>query len=122
MTTQKRTGTKPELALRKALHARGLRYRVDKKPEADLRRSADMVFKSAKVAVFSDGCFWHGCEVHSRETKSNTVWWREKIEANQLRDAETTEALEARGWTVIRVWEHEATDEAADRVQEAVQG
>lgn len=122
MSRQKRTGTKPELALRKVLHARGLRYRVDEKPEADLRSTADMVFKSAKVAVFSDGCFWHGCEVHSRQTKSNTLWWREKIEANQVRDAETTEALEARGWTVIRIWEHEDTDQAANRVQEAVQG
>lgn len=120
MTKQKRTGTKPELALRKTLHARGLRYRVDNQPEADLRRTADLVFKSAKVAVFLDGCFWHGCEVHSRDTKSNTVWWREKIDANKLRDAETTRILQDRGWTVVRVWEHEPTEDAADRVEAMV--
>lgn len=120
MAKQKRAGTKPELALRKALHARGFRYLVDHKPEDDLRRSADMVFKKAKVVVFLDGCFWHGCELHSRDTKSNKLWWREKIDANKLRDAETTRLLEARGWTVIRVWEHEPINDAADRVERAL--
>lgn len=120
MTRQRRTGTKPELALRKVLHKRGLRYAVDRKPEPDVRRSADLVFKAAKVAVFLDGCFWHGCELHSRDTKSNTLWWRDKIDANKARDMETTKLLEARGWTVVRVWEHEVIDEAADRVEAAV--
>lgn len=120
MTRQKRTGTKPELALRKALHARGFRYKVDHKPEPDIHRSADMVFVAARVIVFLDGCFWHGCEIHSRDTKSNTLWWREKIDANKQRDAETTKLLEERKWTVIRVWEHEPIDAAADRVEQAV--
>ena len=120
MTTQKRTGTKPELALRRALHARGLRYRVDAKPLPDLRRTADLVFGTAKVAVFLDGCFWHGCELHSRETKSNTLWWRDKIDANKKRDAETTAVLEERGWGVVRIWEHEGIEVAARRVTEMV--
>ena len=120
MTKQMRAGTKPELALRRDLHSRGFRYRADEKPEVDIRRTADMVFRRAKVAVFLDGCFWHGCAIHSRDTKSNTLWWREKIEANKTRDAETTELLEGRGWTVVRVWEHEPTSEAADRVETAL--
>lgn len=120
MSTQKRSGTKPELALRKALHARGLRYWAGAKPEADIRRSADMVFRGAKVAVFVDGCFWHGCELHSRDTKSNMLWWRDKIETNKKRDLETTGLLEDRGWTVVRVWEHVPTNEAADIVERVV--
>jgi DNA (cytosine-5)-methyltransferase 1 len=120
MTKQRRAGTKPELALRRELHRRGLRYSVDQKPEADVRRSADLLFKKAKVAVFLDGCFWHGCELHSRDTKSNTVWWREKIDTNKARDVETTMLLELRGWTVVRVWEHEAVEIAADRVEALV--
>lgn len=120
MTKQKRTGTKPELALRRELHSRGFRYRADAKPETDVNRTADMVFRKAKVAVFLDGCFWHGCGIHSRDTKSNTLWWRDKIAANKTRDAETTELLEGSGWTVIRVWEHEPTAEAADRVEAAL--
>lgn len=120
MTKQKRTGTKPELALRRELHSRGFRYRADEKPEPDIRRTADMLFRKAKVAVFLDGCFWHGCEIHSRDTKSNTLWWRDKIEANKARDAETNDLLEKRGWTVIRVWEHEPTADAADRIEAAL--
>lgn len=120
MVTQKRTGTKPELALRRALHARGLRYRVDAKPLTDLRRTADLVFPRSKVAVFLDGCFWHGCELHSRQTKSNTLWWKDKIDANKKRDAQTTETLVQHGWAVVRIWEHEDTSDAADKVANLV--
>lgn len=120
MRRQKRTGTKPEVQLRKALHARGLRYRVDDRPLVDLPRRADMTFRRAKVAVFVDGCFWHGCPVHSRPTKSNTKWWGDKIARNRERDEETTRLLEAAGWLVVRVWEHETPEDSANRVHSIV--
>jgi DNA (cytosine-5)-methyltransferase 1 len=116
MLRQKRQGTKPEMELRRALHARGFRYRVDSQVVPGLRRRADLVFATARVAVFLDGCFWHGCEDHARPTKSNTLWWREKIDANKERDAETTKALEDHGWVVLRVWEHEPAEQAVVRI------
>ena len=84
------------------------------------RRRADIVFVASRVAVMVDGCFWHACPVHATWPKANADWWRAKIEANQQRDRETDAALEAAGWTVVRVWEHESTEEAARRVIEAV--
>lgn len=120
MSRQPKAGTKPELAVRRLLHAEGLRYRVDEQVLPGLRRRADLVFRPAKVAVFIDGCFWHGCEQHSRATKSNTLWWREKIDANKARDLETTTLLEAEGWRVIRVWEHDSPEVSAKAVIAAV--
>jgi DNA (cytosine-5)-methyltransferase 1 len=117
MRRQRKRDTRPETFLRKALRDRGLRYRVNTKPVPDLRRTADVVFPASMVAVFVDGCFWHGCPEHARETKSHTKWWAEKIAANKRRDAETTALLEASGWVVIRVWEHEEPTEAAARVE-----
>lgn len=115
-----RRDTEPELALRSELHRRGLRYRVDHRPEADLRTRADLVFKGPRVAVFVDGCFWHACPQHATQPASNADWWREKLEANAARDQRVTQALEDRGWHVIRIWEHEDPDEAADKVEDAV--
>jgi DNA (cytosine-5)-methyltransferase 1 len=122
LSKQSKRDTKPELAIRRILHARGLRYSVDSKPLVELRRTADLVFKKAKVAVFVDGCFWHGCPVHARQTKSHTKWWAEKIEKNRQRDKETTALLEAAGWTVLRVWEHEPPELAANRLERVVRG
>ena len=122
MSRQKKTGTRPEVTLRRLLHAQGLRYLVDARPLPDLRRSADLLFRGSRVAVFVDGCFWPGCPAHARATKSNTVWWRDKIERNRARDVETTAALQAAGWTVLRIWEHEAPQDAALRVRQAVLG
>jgi DNA (cytosine-5)-methyltransferase 1 len=119
---RKKSHVKPEFALRKALHARGLRYLTGRKPDESVRRSADVVFPRAKVAVFLNSCFWHGCELHARDTKSNTLWWREKIDTNKVSDLETTKLLEDSGWTVIYVWEHEPTEEAADRIETAIRG
>jgi DNA mismatch endonuclease (patch repair protein) len=112
--------TPHELALRRALHARGLRYRVDVRPEPTIPRKADIVFKAAKVAVFCDGCYWHGCPEHVSWPKANAAWWREKIERTRMRDEDTTERLRAVGWTVVRVWEHEAVDDAAALIAEVV--
>jgi DNA mismatch endonuclease (patch repair protein) len=108
--------TRPELALRKLLYQRGLRYRVDARPLAEIRRKADVVFRGDRVAVFIDGCFWHGCPEHYRPAVKNADFWREKIDGNRARDAETNEKLVAAGWRVIRVWEHEDPVLAAARI------
>ncbi len=121
MQAQLSRGTKPELALRRAVHANGLRYRVNVRPLPELRRTADLVFRKARVAAFADGCFWHGCPEHGRrEHKVNGWYWPEKIERNRERDADTDERLIEAGWLPIRVWEHESATEAADRIARAV--
>ncbi|MFB7294242.1 very short patch repair endonuclease [Streptomyces rubiginosohelvolus] len=120
MTANKGRDTKPELALRSLLHGMGLRYRVDTRPLPGLRRTADVVFTKTKVAVFVDGCFWHGCPEHHRPAKRREEFWHEKIEGNRRRDAETNAALCAAGWEVIRVWEHEDPEDAAAHVREIV--
>jgi DNA mismatch endonuclease (patch repair protein) len=113
--------TAPELALRRAVHALGLRYRVDVAPAHSMpRRRVDLVFSSARVAVFLDGCFWHGCPIHGETPRANREWWRRKIDRNRERDIETSRILKREGWEVIRVWEHEDPREAALRVAEAV--
>lgn len=112
--------TGPELRLRSLLHRRGLRYRVHVRPLVGLRRTADIVHRPTKVAVFMDGCFWHGCPDHFVEPRTNSAFWVPKIEANIRRDRETDAALVAAGWRVVRVWEHEDPSLAADRVILAV--
>lgn len=115
-----RKDTKPEVELRRALHARGLRFRIDRAVLPDRRRRADIVFGPAKVAVFVDGCFWHGCPDHATWPKANDAYWREKIETNRQRDRDTDERLRAIGWEPVRVWEHEPIEEAAERVAAVV--
>ena len=112
--------TAPELALRSELHRRGLRFRVDRRPVAGIRTRADLVFPGPKVAVYVDGCFWHGCPDHGTMPKANAEFWKPKLARNQERDREIDEALAADGWTVVRVWEHEDPRAAADRVERAV--
>jgi DNA mismatch endonuclease (patch repair protein) len=121
MQAQPRRDTAPELALRRALHRAGLRYRVDAPPLAGLRRRADLVFTRAQVAVFVDGCFWHGCDRHGRRAHQVNGWyWPEKIERNRRRDRDTDSRLAAAGWTVVRIWEHEEVADAAARVSGVV--
>lgn len=120
MQSNKSRDTKPELALRSAVHALGLRYRVSAKPLAGLRRTADLVFPRAKVAVFLDGCFWHGCPEHHTVATANATFWVEKVEGNRTRDRDTDGRLTAAGWDVVRVWEHEDPRVAALRVEEVV--
>jgi DNA mismatch endonuclease (patch repair protein) len=103
-----------------ALASRGVVFARNVRPVEGLRREADGCLVAEKIAVFVDGCFWHGCPVHSRPTKSNTLWWREKIERNKLRDVETDELLRSDGWLVERVWEHEDPDLAAVRIDALV--
>jgi DNA mismatch endonuclease Vsr len=116
MKRQPRKGTKPETVIFEGLASRGLEFERNAKPMECLRREADACHLSTKVAVFIDGCFWHGCPTHSRPTKSNMLWWREKIEKNKARDEETTRLLTDAGWTVVRVWEHEDPTVAVDRI------
>lgn len=120
MQANKSRDTKPELALRRAVHALGLRYRVSARPLPDLRRTADLVFTRARVAVFLDGCFWHGCPDHHTVSATNAAFWSEKVAKNRARDAETTRLLTGAGWTVLRIWEHEDPATAAARVAAAV--
>ncbi len=112
--------TKPELALRRALHALGLRYFVDRAPLSEMRRRADLVFPRARVAVYVHGCFWHGCPEHGTWPANNAEWWRKKIEANQARDLDTAQRLRDAGWEPVEVWEHEDPAEAAQRIFELV--
>ncbi|PHV68458.1 very short patch repair endonuclease [Williamsia muralis] len=108
MQTQRRRDTKVELQVRRRLHAAGLRYRVDFRPEASLRCRGDIVFTRPRVVVFIDGCFWHGCPVHATQPKNNVEWWRKKLDANMDRDRRNSAALESLGWGVLRFWEHES--------------
>jgi DNA mismatch endonuclease (patch repair protein) len=112
--------TAPELAIRRILHARGLRYFVDRAPIQGLRRRADVVFPRARVAVYVDGCFFHGCPQHGTWPKHNAEFWRDKIETNRARDLDTDARLEDAGWAVIRVWEHEDPAHAAHIVEAVV--
>jgi DNA mismatch endonuclease (patch repair protein) len=118
-----RRDTKPELAVRRALHARGLRYRVDFPIRTDGRSvRPDVVFTRARVAVFVDGCFWHGCPLHATYPKRNAEYWIPKLRANRKRDEAANERLVAAGWTVLRFWEHSSPEAIADAVQAAVAG
>ncbi len=114
--------TVAELAVRRAVHARGLRYRVDRAPIKGLRRRADLVFGPAKVAVYVDGCFWHACPHHGTWPKHNEAWWRKKLLRNVARDRDTDSRLHGMGWVVVRVWEHEEPDVAAERIVAVVTG
>lgn len=117
MQRQRTRDTQPELAVRRLLHAAGLRYRVDTPPLPALRRRADVVFGPAKVALFVDGCFWHGCPDHgARPTHANPAYWVDKIRRNRERDSHTDALLEESGWISIRVWEHEDPSEVTNRV------
>lgn len=113
--------TSAESALRSELYARGLRYRIHVSVLTKPRRVADIVFRRLRVAVFVDGCFWHGCPRHATWPKANAEFWRAKILANQERDRDTDKRLRADGWKVVRVWAHEPPDQAAGRIAEILE-
>jgi DNA mismatch endonuclease (patch repair protein) len=120
MKRVRRRDTRPEVALRSLVHRLGLRYAIDVRPLGGLGRTADIVFRSAKIAVFVDGCFWHGCPSHATWPKHNRAWWRAKILRNRCRDVETDEILERQGWVSVRVWEHEDPKPVATRLARIV--
>jgi DNA mismatch endonuclease (patch repair protein) len=108
--------TQPEQLVRRLLHAQGLRYRVAARPLPDLRRTADLVFRPAKVAVFIDGCYWHGCPKHYVPPKTNQGYWSEKVARNMARDQDTNQQLTKAGWLVLRFWEHEPSTACAAQI------
>lgn len=112
MRANRRRDTQPELAVRRLLHAAGLRYRVDFAPLGD-RYRADIVFTRARVAIYIDGCFWHGCPRHATYPKRNSGYWLPKLRRNVERDRETTARLQDAGWKVLRFWEHQLPDDVA---------
>jgi DNA mismatch endonuclease (patch repair protein) len=120
MQSNKGRDTEPELALRRAVHALGLRYRVSARPLASVRRTADLVFTTAKVAVFLDGCFWHGCPTHHTVAVTNARFWADKVDANRARDRDTDSLLLAAGWASVRIWEHEDPMKAAELIRDLV--
>ena len=120
MAKVRQKGTGAEVVLRRELYQRGLRYRVGFEVLKKPRRVADIVFPGLRIAIFVDGCFWHGCPEHATWPKQNSEFWRQKIEANRARDADTNERLRSIGWTVLRFWEHEPPTEAAEIVVQTV--
>jgi len=122
MSSTGQRDTPPEWEIRRRLFARGFRYRVDAPVLSKPRRRADIVFPGIQVAVFVDGCFWHGCPLHGTWPKANADFWREKIETNRARDADTNRRLREEGWLVIRIWEHESPDDAVEKIVKLVEG
>ncbi|WP_168707327.1 very short patch repair endonuclease [Gordonia paraffinivorans] len=120
MSRQKSKNTAPEIAVRRCLHERGFRYRIDVKLEPDLRTRADLAWKGLKLAVFIDGCFWHGCPEHATRPAANREWWAKKLDTNIARDRRTDDALRSRGWVVRRFWEHQTPEEIADKIVETI--
>lgn len=120
MQANRSRDTAPELAIRRILHAQGFRYRVAARPLKPVRRTADLVFRSARVAVFVDGCFWHRCPDHATDPQTNSNYWRPKLERNVERDRETDVLLANAGWLSVRVWEHEDPGKAARRIARIV--
>lgn len=118
MRANRRTDTAPERLVRSELHRRGLRFRKDLRIDVPYRRAVrpDIVFTKQRLAVFIDGCFWHGCPDHWTKAKHNEEYWLRKVEDNRRRDAAQTEALMSSGWRVLRIWEHTTVEKAADEI------
>lgn len=110
-----RSSTGPELALRRALHAAGLRFKIH---DRRLPGTPDIVFPRARLAVFVDGCFWHGCPTHCAIPKNNRDWWEQKLSGNRERDLRKDGALEEAGWFPLHLWEHQSIDEMVQMVEE----
>lgn len=123
MASVRTTGTAPEVKLRKELWKKGMRYRIKSK----LPGKPDILFPFCKLAIFVDGCFWHNCPLHGEIPKTNTPFWKQKIERNVERDKEINDLLQSQGWSVLRVWEHAINDsldsvvlEVSKKIEEAV--
>ncbi|MDN6478193.1 MAG: very short patch repair endonuclease [Corynebacterium variabile] len=106
--------TRPELTLRRELHRRGLRFRVNYR---EIPGTPDIALTRARIAVFVDGCFWHRCPIHCRIPRNNRDWWRTKLDRNVARDRQKDDALTAMGWIPVHYWEHDDVDEVADEIE-----
>lgn len=120
MLSNRGRDTKVELRVRSALHAVGLRYRLQLRVPGSSRRTIDVAFPKQRIAVFLDGCFWHGCPAHHTVSKTNAGFWADKVTRNRERDRDTDRLLQEAGWTSLRFWEHEEVDEIVRIVEEAV--
>lgn len=120
MSQQKHRDTAPELSLRRAMHALGLRYRVEAPLPGMPRRRADALFPKVRIAVFVDGCFWHSCPQHATAPAANGAWWATKLAGNVARDRDTDTRLAEQGWLSVRVWEHEDMAIAASAIRDVV--
>lgn len=120
MSRAKRRDTAPEMLLRRELHRRGRRFRVVMRVPGNNRRTIDIAFPRQKLAVFVDGCFWHGCPEHGTAPTANSHWWQQKLAANVARDRDTDRLLGEAGWSGLRVWEHVAVEDAADVVEQVL--
>ena len=120
MAAQRGRDTACEMELRRELHRMGLRYFVHRKAVKGVRREADLIFPRSRVAVFVDGCFWHGCPEHATWPKANAEWWRAKLERNRQRDRETDDRFRRAGWLPMRIWEHETPVKAARNISAVV--
>ncbi len=116
MSTVRRRDNGPEMAVRRALRARGVGYRVCFRVPSQRRRTIDIAFVRARLAVYIDGCFWHGCPAHGHLPKANREWWTAKMTMNRARDAAVNAQLAELGWTVLRFWEHESPEDVADLI------
>lgn len=117
MAGARRRDTPAEVALRRELHRRGRRFRVIYALPGNRRRSIDIAFPRQRLAVFVDGCFWHGCPEHGNLPATNQEWWIQKLGANNARDKDTDRILKSAGWTVLRLWEHASATDGADAVE-----
>lgn len=122
MQSNRSRDTSPELALRSALHARGLRFRKHLRVVPGLACTVDIVFPTERLAVFVDGCYWHSCPQHASYPVTNGDWWRAKLAATRERDARNTQTLRDAGWTVVRIWEHEDAGSAAAQIECVLEG
>lgn len=122
MSQVKKRDNGPELAVRRLLHTSGLRYRVAFPVPEQRRRTIDIAFTRQRLAIYIDGCFWHGCPTHGTSPKANADWWVRKIDTNRARDADVTAQLEALGWIVMRFWEHEDPVEVCGRIRAWMDG
>jgi DNA mismatch endonuclease, patch repair protein len=120
MRSNRARDTGPERAVRSGLHRKGLRFRVHQPVIPGSRRRTDIVFPSVRVAVFIDGCFWHGCPVHGTMPKSNREFWEGKFQVNRERDRDTDHLLRDLGWTVLRFWEHAEVEEVVSEIEAVV--
>lgn len=109
-----------ERELRSALHHQGLRFRIHYAIPGT-KRSIDIAFTRWRLAVFCDGCFWHGCPIHATTPKTNQEWWKDKIATNKARDLDTDSRLASNGWTVLRIWEHVSVDDAVSLIRSQLQ-
>jgi len=122
MQSNRSRDTAPEIAVRSALHRRGLRFRKHVRPVPGLACTVDVVFPTERLALFIDGCYWHSCPEHATAPITNSEWWHAKLTATRERDERNTKALTEAGWQVVRVWEHEDPSFVADKIAQTVEG